>query len=359
MAKAKSNSTTKASTNDTKKVEPVAQTQPKPTTNGDHKKVEPKTQPESKPEAKPVTNHKAKAKSTSNTPAQEEGESFSDRLPKIIETLTYSIPPNIKTLPLSFYANFQKGSMFFFLLYLMYYFKNYSRGAFIYLAMHASYGFMWNLKTLAFPDRAHLAKMSIGSLPLLFTVLIGYWYLGYFMMSGQGIQNPSPERICIGVCIFTLGSVLMMTAQKYFTLKYKKGLIDSGMISRNRNTNYLGEMMLYGALAYMNGTEKSYVPWAILLTVWTIVFSITIFAKELSLKKKEGYQQYKEKSWLLLFKPFRSDILSLLVYAIAAAGVYYVYSEGGMTPVLKKMHPYVKKTIDGAIAAVVGILKLA
>lgn len=34
-------------------------------------------------------------------------------------------------------------------------------------------------------------------------------------------------------------------SQKYFTLKYKKGLINDGWFKIIRNTNYLGEMMIY------------------------------------------------------------------------------------------------------------------
>lgn len=277
-----------------------------------------------------------------------------DALPGIIETMTFRLPPRIPTFSLNCYANFTKATMFFFLLSLMWYYNNYSLGAFVYLGLHSSYGLMWNLKTLAFPDKSHQNVMTVGSLPMLFTVLFGYYYLGYFMMSGQGIQNPTPERVCIATTVFALGSVIMMTtdAQKYFTLKYRKGLIDNGMLSRNRNANYLGEMMLYGSFAYLNGTEKSYVPWAILLSVWFGIFSITMLVKELSLRKKPGYQSYKEKSWLLLFKPFKSDFLSILLYVGLGYGAYHVWSQGGLTPILRKLHPYIKSTVDRGIGFV-------
>ncbi len=39
--------------------------------------------------------------------------------------------------------------------------------------------------------------------------------------------------------------MLVSDAQKYYTLKYKKGLISDGMFYATRNPNYLGEIMLY------------------------------------------------------------------------------------------------------------------
>ena len=355
QAKASNTSQPKTNSNSQPKANSTSQPKTNETSQSKtHNASKPTTNDTSKPKINEASKPKTNSTSRSNQAKTEEKQSFLDRLPGIIDMMTFNLPPRIKTLPLNYFANGTKATMFFYLLSLMWYFKNYSLGAFVYLGLHTCYGLMWNIKTLAFPDRSHQNTMSLGSLPLLFTVLTGYYYLGYFMMSGQGIQNPTPERVCIAISVFCLGSVIMMTtdAQKYFTLKYRKGLINDGMLSRNRNTNYLGEMMLYGALAYINGTEKSYVPWIILLSVWLGVFTLTMFVKELSLRKKEGYKEYKERSWLVLFKPFRSDVLSLLFYAALGAGAYYVYSEGGTTPLLKRLHPHLKKFIDNGIGLV-------
>ena len=39
--------------------------------------------------------------------------------------------------------------------------------------------------------------------------------------------------------------MLLSDSQKYYTLKYKKGLISDGMMKYTRNPNYLGEVMIY------------------------------------------------------------------------------------------------------------------
>ena len=40
-------------------------------------------------------------------------------------------------------------------------------------------------------------------------------------------------------------------AQKYFTLRVKRGLITDGVHRYVRHPNYLGEMMIYGSFALM------------------------------------------------------------------------------------------------------------
>lgn len=263
-------------------------------------------------------------------------------LPKFIDWATFNLPPNIKTFPLSYYANFTKSTMFIVLSYMMWHYKNYSPGAFIYLALHSSYGLMWNLKTLAFPDKSHLNRVSIGSLPQLFIVLGFYYYLGYYMMSGKGDQFPTSERICLSICLMAFGAAFMIATdcQKYFTLKYKKGLISDGMMARSRNMNYVGEMMIYGSLAYLN---NSYALIGGLVAIWSTIFALTMLAKEVSYRQKEGWEEYSKKSWILLPKPFTSDVLSIISYSLLAGIGYYIYSVGGIRPILTDLSPYVKE----------------
>mmetsp|Transcript_18024 Transcript_18024/g.25355 ORF Transcript_18024/g.25355 Transcript_18024/m.25355 type:complete len:96 (+) Transcript_18024:2-289(+) len=89
--------------------------------------------------------------------------------------------------------------------------------------------------------------------------------------------------------------------QKYFTLKYKKGLISDGWFARCRNTNYLGEMALYSAYALL---AQERLPWCVLSYVWGLVFLTNMAKKEISLRKKAGWEEYKKKSNLLLPKLF-------------------------------------------------------
>lgn len=47
--------------------------------------------------------------------------------------------------------------------------------------------------------------------------------------------------------------------------------------------------------------------------------------KEMSLMKKEGYKKYSAKSYLILFKIFKSDLVNLMVYTGLIVGGVYCY----------------------------------
>ena len=78
--------------------------------------------------------------------------------------------------------------------------------------------------------------------------LIVYWSIGWVQLSGRGIDHPTLARTETALMLYILGVSLMIAsdAQKYYTLRYKKGLISDGLFYATRNPNYLGEMMLYG-----------------------------------------------------------------------------------------------------------------
>jgi protein-S-isoprenylcysteine O-methyltransferase Ste14 len=96
-----------------------------------------------------------------------------------------------------------------------------------------------------------------------------------------------------------IGCVVMIAAdaQKHFTLKYKKGLITTGMHRYIRHPNYLGEMMIYGSLALM---VWHWFPLLILLWVWLSVFAVNMTLKETSMSRYPEWAEYKKKSWWLV-----------------------------------------------------------
>jgi len=121
--------------------------------------------------------------------------------------------------------------------------------------------------------------------------------------------------------------MLLADSQKYYTLKYKKGLISDGLMKYTRNPNYLGEMMLYGAFVVLVNDTISYV---CVMQVWLVVFSLRIYQKELSLRKKEGWQEYSQRSWVLIPKINGSMIDSIIVYGLSFALGAWMYQQGGI-----------------------------
>ena len=67
---------------------------------------------------------------------------------------------------------------------------------------------------------------------------------------------------------------------------YRKGLISDGMLKYSRNPNYLGEIMIYGSFVHLVNDTISYI---CVMQVWFQLFTLRMWSKERSFKKKEGW----------------------------------------------------------------------
>jgi len=86
-------------------------------------------------------------------------------------------------------------------------------------------------------------------------------------------------------------------AQKYFTLRVKRGLITDGMFRYIRHPNYLGEMMLYGSFALM---VWHWLPVVVLAGVWVGLFAVNMINMEARMSRYPEWAEYKQRSWWLL-----------------------------------------------------------
>lgn len=79
--------------------------------------------------------------------------------------------------------------------------------------------------------------------------MLGPYLVPAYRLASRQADNDaiSFERAWIATLIYVFGVVIMLLSdsQKYYTLKYKKGLISDGMMKYTRNPNYLGEVMHY------------------------------------------------------------------------------------------------------------------
>ena len=99
--------------------------------------------------------------------------------------------PGPKVFRVHWAVNLQKGGTAFFVLGLMYYFDNFDWAAYMYLALHGSYGFIWLLKDLVMPDMGFRTQVPItGLLSAWFLVLMPYWVL--FRQLSLLIQSDCP-----------------------------------------------------------------------------------------------------------------------------------------------------------------------
>jgi protein-S-isoprenylcysteine O-methyltransferase Ste14 len=207
-----------------------------------------------------------------------------------------------RLLKLSWVINAQKGGTLLFIGVLMLGYRNDSTAAWVYLALHGTYGLCWLLKHLAFRDPRWDVRVTLGGAFVSFALVLGlYWVFPWLLISDVLGPRPEPSNALLALCIalHTLGVVVMMSAdsQKHFTLRYRKGLVEDGMFRHSRNPNYLGEMMLYGAYALL---VRHWIPWLILAWVWGEVFLINMLMKDSSLSRHPGWQEYKARTGLLL-----------------------------------------------------------
>ena len=174
----------------------------------------------------------------------------------------------------------------------MFYFWNFSRGAWIYFVLHGTYGWFWMLKHFTFPDTSFERKMTLLSALILWVcILLPYLLPGILMISGNADQNPSFEKCAFCLILYFCGVILMLGSdgQKYFTLRIKRELINDGFFKYTRNPNYLGEIMIYASFAFLVGWWEV---WAHFIFVWTVLFSMRMIVKDLSLQKKKGWTRY-------------------------------------------------------------------
>ncbi len=211
-----------------------------------------------------------------------------------------------RVLSLSWVINAQKGATAAFVLALMAVYGNWSTEAFVYLALHGSYGLLWITKDVVFPDPSWRKRVTFGGAFVAFALVLGpYWSFPFLLVSGVLGPRPPASPLLLGVAIaaHTLGVALMFgaDAQKFFTLKHARGLITTGFFARVRHPNYLGEMMLYGAYALL---VRHWAAWAVLAWVWLQVFLPNMKMKEASMSRYPEWDAYVARTGMLLPRLF-------------------------------------------------------
>jgi len=199
--------------------------------------------------------------------------------------------------------NLHKGLTALVILAMMATYHNFSTGAWIYLALHGGYGYLWLLKDRIYPDKRWEEDASFGTGIITFLALGLYWVAPWLLISRD--FEPAAPLLAIAIFANLLGIFLHYTsdAQKYYTLKYHPGLITEGFFARSRNTNYLGELFIYGSFALLSMHWLSFV----ILGVFAFaVFLPGMKQKDKSLARYANFDSYKAQSGLLLPQFFGS-----------------------------------------------------
>lgn len=197
--------------------------------------------------------------------------------------------------------NLHKFLTFAVVLGLMAVYHNFTIAAWVYLALHGTYGIMWLIKDSLYPDKQWEQEMPVVNGVATFIFIGLYWVAPFILISNR--VEPSAPLIAAAIATYIFGLLLHYgsDAQKYFTLKYKKGLITEGFFSRSRNPNYLGEILIYLGFAML---AQHWLPFVIIGAVFATIFVPNMIKKDKSLARYPEFAAYKERSGLLLPKLF-------------------------------------------------------
>jgi len=228
---------------------------------------------------------------------------------QLTDHLTHDFGGGPRPWKFAWVINFQKTGTFLFLGLLMWFYNSKgveaatSTAAWIYLALHGTYGLVWFLKDITFPDPNWQKRITILGGVNAFVLVLGlYWGFGWLLISGHTSQNyPLPDHAWFALCITLtmLGSAVMIAAdaQKFYTLRVKRGLITDGMHKVIRHPNYTGEMMIYGGLGLL---VWHWFPLVVLAWVWLGLFATNMHMKEASMSRYPEWADYKKRTkWVI------------------------------------------------------------
>lgn len=199
-------------------------------------------------------------------------------------------------MPRKFFIDTHKGITFLVILGMMAFFSQWQNAtAWIYLALHGTYGILWVLKSHIFPDKKWEQPVSLwrgagyywGGLTL-------YWIAPY-LLNSRGVQAP-PWLLGIAISLYTFGVFLHYAAdmQKHTALRYNPdNLITDGLLSHTRNINYFGELLIYGACALL---AMHWLPFVILALAIAVEWLPNMRRKDESLARYPQFAAYKKNS---------------------------------------------------------------
>ena len=193
--------------------------------------------------------------------------------------------------------NLHKALTFIFVFALMVIYHNYTIAPWIYLSLHGTYGILWLIKDRLYPDKQWEQEISIPMGIITFILLGSYWIAPFILISSS--NQPSAPLIAAAVAINIAGIFLHYSsdAQKYYTLKYQKGLITEGFFSSTRNPNYLGEILIYLSFAML---AQHWLPFVILGAFAAGIFVPNMLKKDKSLARYPEFAEYQQRSGLLV-----------------------------------------------------------
>jgi len=172
--------------------------------------------------------------------------------------------------------------------------------AWVYLALHGTYGLLWVLKSRIFPDKQWEQPTSLAYGLVIWAGLSLYW-IAPWLITSQNVQAP-PWYLALCIAIYAVGVFWHFASdmQKSIFLRLKPGhLMTDGLWSRLRNPNYFGELLIYLGFGLL---AMHWAPLSVILLFVLIIWLPNMRRKDRSLARYPDFPSYKARS--KLFLPF-------------------------------------------------------
>ncbi len=170
--------------------------------------------------------------------------------------------------------------------------------AWIYLALHGTYGLLWTLQSRTFPDKSWEESCSMAYGLLIWLGLSLYWIAPWIVTSNRLVAAPWHLAAC--TALWGLGVFLHFASDmhKNIALQLCPGqLVQTGLWARCRNPNYLGELFIYLGMGLL---AMHWLPVAAIALFAATVWLPNMLKKDRSLARYPEFEAYRARSWLFL-----------------------------------------------------------
>ena len=204
-------------------------------------------------------------------------------------------------LPHKYYIDSHKGLTGLYVLGLIAYYHAWDNLlAWIYFALHGTYGVLWILKSRYFGDKNWERPVNIGVGFGTWVALSLYWISPWLIVTHRNHPvAPWVYGACIALYVFGVFLHFASDMQKHMSLTYRRGtLLTDGLWSLSRNPNYLGELLHLSRLHAL-ADELDSARWRSALVV-VDVWVPNMRRKDKSLSRYPEFAAYKQQTKLLI-----------------------------------------------------------
>ena len=170
--------------------------------------------------------------------------------------------------------------------------------AWVYLALHGTYGLLWLAKSRIFGDKSWEAPADLLLGLKTWAALTLYW-IGPWVIVRDDL-HAAPWLIALCVSMWGFGVFLHFAAdmQKHAHLLHAPGtLLTTGLWARCRNPNYLGELLMYLSFCLLS---RHWAPMAVLALFVAFLWLPNMLRKDRSLARYPEFAAWKERSCLFI-----------------------------------------------------------